>query len=247
MTRRIALVGLSWISAGPARARRRTRRSARPSRTATPRPWRPSRSSSSSRAATSRRPRGTRSATAGRGRYPGLTVYDDYAEMLRTERPEFVAVVTPDHLHRGVVEVAIEAGARGIFCEKPIATTLEDADAIVAAVQAAGVTMNVNYTRRWFPEFVEARRMVRDGEIGKLSQIVVEMGGPRSMLFRNHTHAHRPGQLPGRFASRCGSGRSSSPGSRTTASPTPVTAATIRPPSPAATTTSPTPTASAPT
>ncbi len=123
------------------------------------------------------------------GRYPGLTIYDDYAEMLRAERPELVAVVTPDHLHRGVVEVAIEAGARGIFCEKPIATTLEDADAIVAAVQAAGVTMNVNYTRRWFPEFVEARRMVRDGEIGKLSQIVVEMGGPRSMLFRNHTHA----------------------------------------------------------
>ena len=49
--------------------------------------------------------------------------------------------------------------------------------------------MNVNYTRRWFPEYVEARRLVRDGEIGKLSQIVVEMGGPRSMLFRNHTHA----------------------------------------------------------
>jgi predicted dehydrogenase len=123
------------------------------------------------------------------GRYPGLTVYDDYGEMLRTERPEFVAVVTPDHLHRGVVEAAIEAGARGIFCEKPIATTLEDADAIVIAVRAAGVTMNVNYTRRWFPEFVEARRMVRDGEIGRLSQVVVEMGGPRSMLFRNHTHA----------------------------------------------------------
>ncbi len=64
-------------------------------------------------------------------RWPGLKVYADYREMLQTERPELVAVVTPDHLHRGVVEVAIEAGARGIFCEKPIATTLEDADAIV--------------------------------------------------------------------------------------------------------------------
>ncbi|MEP6637731.1 MAG: Gfo/Idh/MocA family oxidoreductase [Chloroflexota bacterium] len=123
------------------------------------------------------------------GRFPNLKVYDDYGEMLRTERPELVAVVTPDHLHRRVVEAAIEAGARGIFCEKPIATTLEDADAIVAAVRAAGVTMNVNYTRRWFPEFVEARRLVRSGEIGRLSQIVVEMGGPRSMLFRNHTHS----------------------------------------------------------
>jgi predicted dehydrogenase len=121
-------------------------------------------------------------------RWPGLKVYADYREMLETERPEVVAVVTPDHLHRDVVEVAIANGAQGIFCEKPIATTLEDADAIVAAARGAGVTVNVNYTRRWFPEFVEARRLVRSGAIGRLSQIVIEMGGPRSMLFRNHTH-----------------------------------------------------------
>lgn len=122
------------------------------------------------------------------GRYPGLQVYADYREMLAAAQAELVAVVTPDHLHRDVVEVAIANGARGIFCEKPIATTLEDADAIVAAVRAAGVTMNVNYTRRWYPEFVEARRLVRSGAIGRLSQILLEMGGPRSMLFRNHTH-----------------------------------------------------------
>ena len=116
-------------------------------------------------------------------------VYADYREMLETERPELVAVVTPDHLHAAVVEAAVEAGVRGIFCEKPLATTLEEADAIIAAVRGAGVTMNVNYTRRWYPEFVEARRLVRDGALGPLSQIVVQMGGPRSMLFRNHTHA----------------------------------------------------------
>lgn len=121
-------------------------------------------------------------------RWPDLKVYADYGEMLRTERPELVAVVTPDHLHRQVVETAVENGARGIFCEKPIATTLEDADAIVAAVRGAGVTVNVNYTRRWYPEFVEARRLIRSGAIGRLSQIIIEMGGPRSMLFRNHTH-----------------------------------------------------------
>ena len=86
-------------------------------------------------------------------RYPGLQVYADYHEMLAAQQAELVAVVTPDHLHREVVEAAIANGARGIFCEKPIATTLADADAIVAAVRAAGVTMNVNYTRRWYPEY----------------------------------------------------------------------------------------------
>jgi predicted dehydrogenase len=122
-------------------------------------------------------------------RWPDLRVYADYREMLQTERPELVAVVTPDHLHAPVVEAAVEAGVRGIFCEKPLATNLAEADAIIEAVRGAGVTMNVNYTRRWFPEFVEARRLVRSGALGPLSQIVVQMGGPRSMLFRNHTHA----------------------------------------------------------
>lgn len=122
-------------------------------------------------------------------RWPDMRAYSDYHEMLQAERPELVCVVTPDHLHAAVVEAAVEAGVRGIFCEKPLATTLAEADAIVAAVRGAGVTMNVNYTRRWYPEFVEARRLVRSGALGRLSQIVVQMGGPRSMLFRNHTHA----------------------------------------------------------
>lgn len=188
MSRRIALVGLSWISSDPpGPAADRTLGTAIPyshasAVAAIPELELVAGCDISPTARDTFRDRWS-------GRYPGLKIYDDYAEMLRTERPEFVCVVTPDHLHRGVVEVAIEAGTRGIFCEKPIATTLEDADAIVNAVRSAGVTMNVNYTRRWFPEFVEARRMVREGEIGRLSQIVVEMGGPRSMLFRNHTHA----------------------------------------------------------
>lgn len=188
MSRRIALVGLSWISADlPGPASDPTLGTAIPYSHASAVAAIPGLElvagcdiSANARAAF---------ADQWSTRFPGLTVYDDYREMLDKERPELVAVVTPDHLHRGVVEAAIEAGARGIFCEKPIAVTLEDADAIVAAVRAAGVTMNINYTRRWFPEFVEARRIVRSGEVGRLSQIVVQMGGPRAMLFRNHTHA----------------------------------------------------------
>jgi UDP-N-acetyl-2-amino-2-deoxyglucuronate dehydrogenase len=188
MTRRIALVGLSWISAdlaGPASDP--TLGTAIPYSHASAVAAIPDLElvAGCDISATARETFAARWSP----RYPGLTVYEDYAEMLRTERPELAAVVTPDHLHRGVVEAAIEAGVRGIFCEKPIATTLEDADAIVSSVRAAGVAMNVNYTRRWFPEIVEARRIVRSGEIGPLSQIVMQMGGPRSMLFRNHTHS----------------------------------------------------------
>ncbi len=121
-------------------------------------------------------------------RWPGLRTYDDYREMLARERPDLVSIVTPDQLHFEPVLASIEAGARAILCEKPLATSLQEADRIVEAARRAGAAMTIEYTRRWMPEFAEARRLAQSGAIGKLSQIVVEMGGPRAMLFRNHTH-----------------------------------------------------------
>src|SRR5437762_5414408 len=122
------------------------------------------------------------------GRWQGIRVYDDYRSLLEQERPDLVAVVTPDHLHTAPVLAAIEFGARGIFCEKPLATSLDEADQMIAAAAVAGVPICVDYTRRWMPELVAARRLVRSGRIGRLSQIVPQTGGPRAMLFRNHTH-----------------------------------------------------------
>jgi len=121
-------------------------------------------------------------------RWPGLRVYDDYRTMLERERPDLVSVVTPDHLHTAPLLAALASGVRGILCEKPLATSLDEADQIVAAAADSGVPICVDYTRRWMPEFVEARRLVRSGQIGRLSQIVLQIGGPRAMLFRNHTH-----------------------------------------------------------
>jgi predicted dehydrogenase len=121
-------------------------------------------------------------------RWPALRTYDDYHEMLATEQPDVVGIATPDHLHTAPLLAAIGDGVRGILCEKPLATSLEEADRVIEAARTAGTTINVNYTRRWQPEWVEARRIVRNQDIGRLSQIVAEIGGPRAMLFRNHTH-----------------------------------------------------------
>jgi predicted dehydrogenase len=120
--------------------------------------------------------------------WPGLRTYADYREMLAEERPDAVLVATPDHLHTEPVLATIEAGARGILCEKPLATSLVEADRIIEAATAAGTVINVNYTRRWMPEWLEARRILESGEFGRLSQIVAQSGGERAMLYRNHTH-----------------------------------------------------------
>jgi predicted dehydrogenase len=122
--------------------------------------------------------------------WPGARVYEDYRELFR-EHPDLdmVSIVTPDHLHGVVLEAALAAGARSIFCEKPLSISLDEADRMVQAVRAAGVPMSVNYGRRWMPEYVEARRLVRGGAIGELVSVLLENGGPRAMLWRIHTHA----------------------------------------------------------
>jgi predicted dehydrogenase len=123
-----------------------------------------------------------------RDRWPEVRTYADFREMLARERLDLLSVVTPDHLHRDIVVAAAEGGVRAIFCDKPLATSLADADDMIAAVRERGVVMTVNHTRRWQPQYVAAREQVRAGGIGRLAQIVAHYGGPRAMLFRNHSH-----------------------------------------------------------
>ena len=120
--------------------------------------------------------------------WPGLCVYDDYRDLLAKEQVDLISIVTPDHLHAPVLHAALAAGVKAIFCEKPLSTSLDEADRMVQAVRAAGVPMSVNYGKRWYPEYIEARRLVRAGAIGRLVHIAVEGGGPRAMLWRIHTH-----------------------------------------------------------
>jgi predicted dehydrogenase len=114
--------------------------------------------------------------------------YTNYVEMFEKEKPDIVSVVTPDHLHADIVVAAVQIGARAILCEKPIATSLEDADRMIEAAEARGVVLSIEHTRRWDPTYLKARQIIRSGQIGPLRAIVVEQFGPRAMLFRNGTH-----------------------------------------------------------
>ena len=117
-----------------------------------------------------------------------INEYADYHEMFEKEDLDVVTVATPDHLHTDPVCDASNAGIRGVFCEKPLATTVEDADRIIETIERNGTKMSVDHTRSWIPSYRAVRQSVRDGEIGGLTRIVAHMGGRRSMLFRNGTH-----------------------------------------------------------
>jgi predicted dehydrogenase len=103
------------------------------------------------------------------GRRFGVSaLYTDYAAMLGEVRPEILCVATHPGSHAAIVEAAVAAGVRAIFCEKPLALDLADTDRIIRACDEAGVLLSVNHSRRWYPAFIHARELLRGGAIGEL-------------------------------------------------------------------------------
>ncbi len=94
----------------------------------------------------------------------GVAYVDSYAEALAWG-PDAVVVTAENARHRGLVELAAAAGAH-ILCEKPLASTVEDADAMVAAAERAGVTLMTAYPVRFASSFRDACDRVRAGQLG---------------------------------------------------------------------------------
>jgi predicted dehydrogenase len=100
-------------------------------------------------------------------------LYADYRDLIERERPDIVSVCTnARHRHGVVTEIArMDAGVKVIWAEKPLATSLDEADEMVAVCQAAGIALAVNNLRRWHPWFVEARRLIDQGVLGEIRHV----------------------------------------------------------------------------
>jgi predicted dehydrogenase len=94
--------------------------------------------------------------------------YGTVEEMVRKARPEIVSVCVWHKLHAPVtVAVAKAGGVKGIICEKPMATSLAEADAMIDACESNGVKLVISHQRRFTPGWVKARELVAQGAIGK--------------------------------------------------------------------------------
>lgn len=121
--------------------------------------------------------------------WPAVACYPLLELLLAEARPAIVSVATPETERTRAILACLDAGVRGLLCEKPMATTLADGDRIIAAVRAAGASMVVYQPKRYDPLVHLARDVVRSGEIGELRRMRCYHGGPRAMLFRSGTHA----------------------------------------------------------
>lgn len=114
-------------------------------------------------------------------------LFTDHRKMLAEVKPELVSVVTHDALHSEMVVAAAEAGVKGIVCEKPMALTLAEADAMLAACQASGSHLTVSHQRYYMPQYARARTLIADGAIGRISSAEASLKAGCLMTDGTHT------------------------------------------------------------
>ena len=94
-------------------------------------------------------------------------VYGDYLELLEDKDVEGVVVAVPTVLKLAVVKAAGEA-RKHIFCEKPMALTLQEADEFIRITEKTGVKLQVGYQRRFDPSYARMKEAIVAGEVGTL-------------------------------------------------------------------------------
>ena len=99
--------------------------------------------------------------------------YTSYDDLLRNPDVSVVAIHTPNAQHAGQAIAAARAG-KHVFCDKPMATSVADAERIVRECEKAGVKLGVNFHNRFMPCFIETRRLIASGEIGEAQLIQLE-------------------------------------------------------------------------
>ena len=111
--------------------------------------------------------------------------YTDYKEMIAREELDIVSVATHVEHHAGIVIHAAENGVKAIYCEKGMAASLGEANAMARACRRNGVVFNMGAQRRYDPGFRKMREIIGGGELGALENLVMTYA---SGLFDHGCH-----------------------------------------------------------
>jgi predicted dehydrogenase len=98
---------------------------------------------------------------------PGARLYASADALFVSERPELVIIAAPPQAHRDLCLLALRSGAH-VLCEKPFVESLDQADEVMAAAQAAGRHVAVNHQYRYLSIYSETSRRLRRGDFGRL-------------------------------------------------------------------------------
>ncbi|MED3932218.1 Gfo/Idh/MocA family oxidoreductase [Priestia megaterium] len=97
----------------------------------------------------------------------GVKAYTNYEELLASSTVEAVSVCTPNYLHAPISVAALNSGVH-VLCEKPMATSEEEAKAMIEAAKINGKKLMIGHNQRFVASHQKARELIEKGEIGKI-------------------------------------------------------------------------------
>lgn len=107
--------------------------------------------------------------------FPGIETYTSLSEMLEKSKTHLVTLITPHNLHAEQAIACLEAG-RHVVCEKPLAITTEECDAMIAAAEKHDVVLSTYHNRHWDGCILKAVEVVGAGRLGQVHRIEAQMG-----------------------------------------------------------------------
>lgn len=121
-----------------------------------------------------------------RQRYGAERAYTDYQQMIEVEKPDIVCIATRPGPHADMTVFAAENNVKGIYCEKPLCCSMEEADVMVAVVEKHGVKFNYGTQRRYMPFYRKIRELVDAGEIGDVQCTIAQYGASSALWGLTH-------------------------------------------------------------
>jgi predicted dehydrogenase len=116
-------------------------------------------------------------AAKGGGGANGCAAYKDFRDLIARKDIDAVVIAVPDHWHAYIAIAACNAG-KDVYCEKPLSLTIHEGRAMVDAVRKNNCVFQTGSMQRSSHEFLKACELVRNGCLGKIKQVVVDVGAP---------------------------------------------------------------------
>jgi len=118
--------------------------------------------------------------------FPGVSGYQDYREMLEKEKPDIVSVCAWPRDREAMVLASLEAGAEGIWAEKPFALSMKSARKMVKTAAERGARIFVNHQRRYGKPFEWMKETVEEKKMGELIGIDIVLPGTNLLNMGTH-------------------------------------------------------------
>ncbi len=99
--------------------------------------------------------------------FTGVELYSDFDKMLAEANLDILSITLPTYMHTDHTVKALEAGIN-VLCEKPMAMTVEECQAMVAASQTGGKKLQIGHCIRFWPEYAKTKQIIDSGQYGKV-------------------------------------------------------------------------------